>query len=269
MKFHESTKIHPSAIISDGAEIGSNCEIGPFSVIGNEVILKDNVLVKSHVVISGQTTIGSGSIIFPFASIGEIPQDLKYSGEKTKLIIGERNKIRENVTMNPGTKGGGGVTLVGDDCLFMTGAHVGHDARLGDRIVIANQSAIAGHCQIDDDAIIGGLSGVHQFVRIGKGAIVGALTMVANDVVPYGMVTGERGKLRGLNIIGLKRKGLSRTAITEIKLHFDNLFHGENSLRENAKRISNCKLDNLEIDEILKFVLENSDRSFLGMEKNN
>ena len=139
MKFHESTKIHPSALISDGAEIGSNCEIGPFSVIGNEVVLKDNVLVKSHVVISGQTTIGSGSIIFPFASIGEIPQDLKYSGEKTKLIIGERNKIRENVTMNPGTKGGGGVTLVGDDCLFMTGAHVGHDARLGDRIVIANQ----------------------------------------------------------------------------------------------------------------------------------
>ena len=269
MKIHESAKIHPSAIIDNGAIIGSNCQIGPFSVIGGQVNLQSDVLVKSHVVISGNTTVGSNSIVFPFASIGEIPQDLKYDGEKTKLIIGKRNKIRENVTINPGTEGGGGVTVIGNDCLFMTGAHIGHDAWLGDRIVIANQSAIAGHCQVDDDVIIGGLSGIHQFVRIGRGAIIGALTMVTNDVVPYGMVTGERGKLRGLNIIGLKRKGLSKTAITEIKLHFDNLFYGESSLKENAKWISNCNLDNLEIDEILKFVLENSDRSILGMEKNN
>jgi UDP-N-acetylglucosamine acyltransferase len=267
MRIHPSAKIHQSAIISSGAKIGLNCEIGPFSVIGSEVVLERDVLVKSHVVISGDTKIGSGSIIFPFASIGEIPQDLKFTGEKTKLIIGKRNKIRENVTMNPGTEGGGGVTLVGNDCLFMTGAHVGHDACLGDRIVVANQSAVAGHCQIDDDVIIGGLSGVHQFVRIGKGAIIGALTMVANDVIPYGMVAGERGKLRGLNIIGLKRRGLSKSAIAEIKLHFDNLFAGKKSLRENAKLMSNKDFHNLEINEILNFVLEHSDRSFLGREK--
>ena len=267
MKVHESAKIHPSAIIENGAIIGSNCEIGPFSVIGREVNLETNVLVKSHVVISGNTKVGSNSIVFPFASIGEIPQDLKYAGEKTKLIIGKRNKIRENVTINPGTKGGGGVTVIGDDCLFMTGAHIGHDSQLGDRIIIANQSAVAGHCQINDDVIIGGLSGIHQFVRIGRGAIIGALTMVTNDVVPYGMVTGERGKLRGLNIIGLKRKGLSKAVIAEIKVHFDKLFSAEGSLRNNAEIESKSQLENFEVNEILKFILDSSERSFLRMEK--
>ena len=262
MKFHESTKIHPSALISDGAEIGSNCEIGPFSVIGNEVILKDNVLVKSHVVISGQTTIGSGSIIFPFASIGEIPQDLKYSGEKTKLIIGERNKIRENVTMNPGTKGGGGVTLVGDDCLFMTGAHVGHDARLGDRIVIANQSAIAGHCQIDDDAIIGGLSGVHQFVRIGRGAIIGAVTMVTNDVIPYGLVQARRGELDGLNYVGLKRSGVSRVDIMALRAGYQMLKQGDGTFQQRAEKLLE-ETDSRYVKEVVDFILSESHRSFL------
>ena len=267
MKVHESAKIHPSAIINNGAIIGSNCQIGPFSVIGGQVNLQSDVLVKSHVVISGNTTVGSNSIVFPFASIGEIPQDLKYDGEKTKLIIGKRNKIRENVTINPGTEGGGGVTVIGNDCLFMTGAHIGHDAWLGDRIVIANQSAIAGHCQVDDDVIIGGLSGIHQFVRIGRGAIIGALTMVTNDVVPYGMVTGERGKLRGLNIIGLRRKGISKAVIAEIKEQFDKLFTGEGSLKKNAESASENQLENFEINEILKFILDSSDRSFLRMEK--
>ena len=267
MKIHESAKIHPSAIINNGAIIGSNCQIGPFSVIGGQVNLQSDVLVKSHVVISGNTTVGSNSIVFPFASIGEIPQDLKYDGEKTKLIIGKRNKIRENVTINPGTEGGGGVTVIGNDCLFMTGAHIGHDAWLGDRIVIANQSAIAGHCQVDDDVIIGGLSGIHQFVRIGRGAIIGALTMVTNDVVPYGMVTGERGKLRGLNIIGLRRKGKSKAVIAEIKEHFDKLFSGEGSLKKNAESASVSQIENFEINEILKFILDSSDRSFLRMEK--
>lgn len=267
MKIHESAKIHPSAIIDNGAIIGSNCQIGAFSVIGGQVNLQSDVLVKSHVVISGNTTVGSNSIVFPFASIGEIPQDLKYDGEKTKLIIGKRNKIRENVTINPGTEGGGGVTVIGNDCLFMTGAHIGHDAWLGDRIVIANQSAIAGHCQVDDDVIIGGLSGIHQFVRIGRGAIIGALTMVTNDVVPYGMVTGERGKLRGLNIIGLRRKGKSKAVIAEIKEHFDKLFSGEGSLKKNAESASVSQIENFEINEILKFILDSSDRSFLRMEK--
>ena len=269
MSIHDTAKIHSSAIINSGAIVGPNCDIGPFSVIGNEVVLKNNVIIKSHVVISGMTTIDEETSIFPFASIGEIPQDLKYNGEKTSLIIGKRNKIRENVTMNPGTRGGGGVTTVGDDCLFMTGAHVGHDAKLGNRIVIANQSALAGHCVIDDDVIIGGLSGVHQFVRIGKGAIIGALSMVTNDVVPYGMVTGERGSLRGLNIIGLKRKGISKSEISEIKIYFNKLFNGSGVLRENAQNIFNNNPEILEINDMVEFVLSHTNRSFLTMEKSN
>ena len=269
MSIHETAKIHSSAIIHSGAVVGPNCEIGPFSVIGNEVILKNNVIIKSHVVISGMTTIDEETSIFPFASIGEIPQDLKYNGEKTSLIIGKRNKIRENVTMNPGTRGGGGVTTVGDDCLFMTGAHVGHDVKLGNRIVIANQSALAGHCVIDDDVIIGGLSGVHQFVRIGKGAIIGALSMVTNDVVPYGMVAGERGSLRGLNIIGLKRKGISKSEISEIKIYFNKLFKGSGVLRENAQNIFNNNPEISEINDMVEFVLSQTNRSFLTMEKSN
>ena len=269
MSIHDTANIHSSALIDSGAVVGPNCEIGPFSVIGNEVVLKNNVIIKSHVVISGMTTIDEETSIFPFASIGEIPQDLKYNGEKTSLIIGKRNKIRENVTMNPGTRGGGGVTTVGDDCLFMTGAHVGHDAKLGNRIVIANQSALAGHCIIDDDVIIGGLSGVHQFVRIGKGAIIGALSMVTNDVVPYGMVAGERGSLRGLNIIGLKRKGISKSEISEIKIYFNKLFKGSGVLRENAQNIFNNNPEILEINDMVEFVLSHTNRSFLTMEKSN
>ena len=269
MSIHDTAKIHSSAIIHSGAVVGPNCEIGPFSVIGNEVVLKNNVIIKSHVVISGMTTIDEETSIFPFASIGEIPQDLKYNGEKTSLIIGKRNKIRENVTMNPGTTGGGGVTTVGDDCLFMTGAHVGHDVKLGNRIVIANQSALAGHCFIDDDVIIGGLSGVHQFVRIGKGAIIGALSMVTNDVIPYGMVAGERGSLRGLNIIGLKRKGISKSEISEIKIYFNKLFKDSGVLRENAQNISNNNPEISEINDMLEFVLSQTNRSFLTMEKSN
>ena len=269
MSIHDTAKIHSSAIINSGAVVGPNCEIGPFCVIGNEVVLKNNVIIKSHVVISGMTTVDEETSIFPFASIGEIPQDLKYNGEKTSLIIGKRNKIRENVTMNPGTRGGGGVTTVGDDCLFMTGAHVGHDVKLGNRIVIANQSALAGHCVIDDDVIIGGLSGVHQFVRIGKGAIIGALSMVTNDVVPYGMVTGERGSLRGLNIIGLKRKGISKSEILEIKIYFNKLFKGSGVLRENAQNIFNNNPEISEINDMVEFVLSQTNRSFLTMEKSN
>jgi UDP-N-acetylglucosamine acyltransferase len=267
MTIHRTAKIHPSAIINNGAVVGPNCEIGPFSVIGSDVILKNNVIIKSHVVISGMTTIDEETSVFPFASIGEIPQDLKYNGEKTSLFVGKRNKIRENVTMNPGTSGGGGLTTVGDDCLFMTGAHVGHDVKVGNRVVVANQSALAGHCIVDDDVIIGGLSGVHQFVRIGKGAIIGALTMVTNDVIPYGMVSGDRGSLRGLNIIGLKRKGISRSEISEIKIYFDKLFKGDGVLRENAQDILNLKPEISEIIDMVNFVLSQTDRSFLTMEK--
>ena len=269
MSIHDTANIHPSAIINDGAVIGAFCKIGPFSVIGANVVLGRYVVIKSHVIISGRTVIGEETIVFPFASIGEIPQDLKYNGETTRLEIGKRNKIRENVTMNLGTAGGGGITKVGDDCLFMTGAHVGHDVEIGNRIVIANQSALAGHCIIADDVIIGGLCGIHQFVRIGRGAIVGALTMVTNDVIPYGMVTGERGSLRGLNVIGLKRKGLKGSKILKIKASFEILFSSEGTLKENAKMMQNNSYDTYEINEILDFILTNSDRSFLTFENSN
>ena len=190
------TQIHPSAIIEPGAELGSGCVVGPFCHVGPAVRLADRVTLKSHVVVTGITEIGEETSIFPFSVIGEIPQDLKFQGEATRLVIGARNRIREHVTMNTGTDGGGGVTRVGDDGLFMAGCHVAHDAQVGNRVIIVNQAALAGHCIIEDDVIIGGLSGVHQWVRIGHGAIIGAVTRVTHDVIPYGLVQAPRGVRR-------------------------------------------------------------------------
>ena len=202
--------IHPSAVIENGAQIADDVSIGPFSYIGSKVTLRSKVKIKSHVVVTGETEIGRETIIYPFSVIGEIPQDLKFDGEETRLIIGERNQIREHVTINIGTAGGGGLTSIGNDCLFMTGSHIAHDAKVHNNVIVANCGAVAGHCVIDDNVIIGGLSGIHQFVRIGRGAIIGAVTMVTNDVIPFGLVQGPRGSLDGLNIIGLKRNGVQR-----------------------------------------------------------
>jgi UDP-N-acetylglucosamine acyltransferase len=168
--------IHPSAVIEPGAIIGEGCEIGPFCVVGPDVKLGDRVVLKSHVVVTGDTEIGDDTVVFSFAVIGEIPQDLKFRGEKCRLVIGKRNRIREHVTMNPGTEGGGGLTQIGDDGLFMAGCHIAHDARVGNNVIVVNSAAVAGHCVLEDNVIIGGLSGIHQFVRIGRGAIVGAVT---------------------------------------------------------------------------------------------
>ena len=214
MAIDPTAEVHPSAVIEPGAEIGPGCRIGPFALVGAEVRLGQGVTLKNHAVVTGWTEIGAGTVVFPFAVVGEVPQDLKYQGERTRLIVGARCRIREGATLNTGTAGGGGVTRVGDDCLFMTGAHVGHDAQLGSRVILANQAAIAGHCQIGDDVIVGGLSGVHQFVRVGRGAIIGAVTMVTNDVIPYGLVQRPRGGLDGLNLVGLKRRGVARDATT-------------------------------------------------------
>ena len=200
MSIETTAQVHPSAIIEPGARIGAGCEIGPFCWIGARVELAENVVCSSHVVIRGQTKVGSDTRIFSFAVIGEIPQDLKFKGEVSQLEIGQRNTIREHVTINLGTQGGGGVTSIGDDCLLMAGCHIAHDARLGNRVIIVNSAAIAGHVVIEDDVIVGGLCGVHQFVRLGKGAIIGAVTMVTNDVIPYGLVQASRGQLDGLNL---------------------------------------------------------------------
>lgn len=262
MTVDPSAQVHPSAVIEDGAVIGAHTSIGPFSVIGPEVRIGADVVLKSHVVVTGLTEIGDGTSVFPGAVIGEIPQDLKFRGEKTRLVVGRRNRIREGVTMNTGTDGGGGITRVGDDNLFMTGAHVGHDVHVGNRVVLANQVALAGHCVIEDDVIIGGLSGIHQFVRIGRGAIVGAVTMVAKDVIPYGLVQAARGELDGLNLVGLKRRGLDRDAISAMRGAYRELAKGEGAFLERARRLQETA-DNPQVREIAEFVLGPSERSFL------
>ena len=254
--------IHPSAVIEDGAQIGAGCVIGPFCHVGPDVRLAEGVQLKSHVVVAGDTTIGPETVIFPFAVIGEIPQDLKFAGEKTRLEIGARNRIREHVTMNTGTEGGGGVTRIGDDGLFMAGCHVAHDAQVGDRVILVNNAALAGHCVLEDDVIVGGLSGVHQFVRIGRGAIIGAVTMVTNDVIPYGLVQAERGKLDGLNLVGLKRKGVSRADITALRAAFQMLAQGEGAFQDRARRLGE-ETESAYVREIVDFVMGDSGRSFL------
>lgn len=257
-----SPEIHPSAVVEEGAQIGEGCRIGPFCHVGAEVVLGPRVELKSHVVITGDTEIGEETVIFSFAVIGEIPQDLKFRGEKTRLVVGKRNRIREHVTMNCGTEGGGGVTRIGDDGLFMAGCHVAHDAQIGDRVILVNNSAIAGHCVLDDDVIVGGLSGVHQWVRIGRGAIIGAVTMVTNDVIPYGLVQAPRGKLDGLNLVGLKRKGVSRADITALRAAFQMLAQGEGAFADRARRLGDETQSDY-VREIVAFILGDSDRHFL------
>ena len=262
MSIHPEARIHPSAVIEEGAVIGAGCEVGPFSVIGPEVVLKDRVVVKSHAVVTGWTEVGEESVIFPFATVGEVPQDLKYKGEKTRLVIGKRCRIREAATLNIGTEGGGGVTRLGDDVLVMTGAHVGHDAQIGNRVILVNHVAIAGHCVLGDDVIVGGLSGVHQFVRIGQGAIIGAVTMVTNDVIPYGLVQAPRGELDGLNLVGLKRRGVERGEITALRAAYQMLAQGEGTFLDRARKLSE-ETDSAYVREVTEFVLSASDRSFL------
>ena len=258
----ENKLIHPTAVIEHGADISDDVSIGPFSYIGSQVTLCSGVKIKSHVVVTGNTEVGEKTVIYPFSVIGEIPQDLKFSGEKTFLKIGKRNKIREHVTINTGTAGGGGLTSIGNDCLFMAGCHVAHDAIINNKVIVANNGAIAGHCIIEDDVIIGGLAGIHQFVRIGRGAIIGALTMVTNDVIPFGLVQGPRGTLDGLNLIGLKRKGVDRSDITELRVAFQILTQGEGTFQDRAKKLKE-ETTNDYVDAIINFILGDSDRSFL------
>ncbi|GGE42337.1 acyl-ACP--UDP-N-acetylglucosamine O-acyltransferase [Actibacterium pelagium] len=262
MAVDPSAKVHPSAIVEDGAVIGPRTVVGPFSVVGPEVTLGADVVLKSHAVVTGWTEIGDETVIFPFSNIGDIPQDLKFAGERTRLIVGKRNRIRENVTLNTGTEGGGGVTKVGDDCLFMMGSHVGHDAQVGDKVILANNAALAGHCVIEDEVIIGGLSGIHQWVRVGRGAIIGAVTMVTNDVIPFGLVQGPRGALDGLNLVGLKRRGLPRAEIAELRAAYQALAQGEGAFQERARGLAD-ETESDYVREVVDFILGESDRSFL------
>lgn len=259
---HATAHIHPTAIVAPGARIDEGVYVGPWCHVGAEVTLGPRVHLKSHAVVTGWTELGEGTEVFPFACVGEVPQDLKFRGERSRLVVGRRCRIREGATLNTGTEGGGGITRVGDDCLLMTGAHVGHDAQLGDRVILANQAAIAGHCQIGDDVIVGGLSGVHQWVRVGRGAIIGAVTMVTNDVLPHGLVQGPRGQLDGLNLVGLKRRGVERSEITALRAAYQMLAQGEGSFIERARRLAD-ETESAHVREMVEFVLAASDRSFL------
>jgi UDP-N-acetylglucosamine acyltransferase len=252
--------VHPTAQVDPAARLGQGVVIGPYCVVGPEVVLADGVELRSHVVVTGDTWLGVGTVVFPFAVLGEVPQDLKYRGERTRLRIGARNRIREHVTMNIGTEGGGGETRVGDDGLFMAGCHVAHDVQVGDRAVIANAVAIAGHCVIGDDVTIGGLAGIHQWVRIGRGAMIGALSMVTNDVIPHGLVQGPRGELDGLNLVGLKRRGLPREEISALRSAYGALRNGEGTFLDRARSLDTASPA---VREVAEFVLGLSDRQFL------
>ena len=216
--------IHPSAVIEDGAQLGQDVNIGPFCHVGPGVVLGDSCSLHSHVVIQGETSLGEETEVYPFASLGAAPQDKKYAGERTMLVIGARNVIREYVTMQPGTHGGGGVTRVGDRGLFMVGSHIAHDCQVGDDVILVNHVSLGGHVVVEDFAIIGGLSGIHQFCRIGRHAMVGAHSMIVRDVLPYTTVTGPRAHLAGLNLVGLKRHGFDSDDRRQLQDILDTLF---------------------------------------------
>ena len=254
--------IHKSSIISKETKLGSNVKIGPYCMLGPNVQVGNNVKIYSHVNLDGYTIIGSDTQIFPFASIGTVPQDLKYKGEKSKLLIGSNNIIREYVTMNPGTKGGGLITKIGNNCLFMIGSHVAHDCFIGNNVIMANNATLAGHVCIGDFAILGGLSAVHQFVRIGKHAMVGGMSGVENDVIPYGSVMGDRAFLSGLNIVGLKRRGFSRNEIQDLRTVFRLIFSIEGTISERLKDAGKMYKKNKVVMEIVNFIkLKNSSRA--------
>ncbi|MEQ1648778.1 MAG: acyl-ACP--UDP-N-acetylglucosamine O-acyltransferase [Hyphomicrobiaceae bacterium] len=254
--------IHPTAIVDKGAEIGAGVEIGPFCHIGAKVKVGDGVKLISHVVLAGRTTIGNNTRIFPFASLGHEPQDLKYKGEATTLTIGANCTIREGVTMNPGTAGGGNVTFVGDGCTFLANSHVGHDCRVGSHVIFSNNVMLAGHCTVGDFVIIGGGAGVHQFSRIGHHAFIGGLAGVENDVIPYGMALGNRAGLAGLNIIGMKRLNFNREQIHNLRQAYRLLFSNEGTLAERLADVEDDKIASDQyVREILNFIKAPSDRS--------
>lgn len=255
--------IHPTAIIEDGAELGADVEVGPYSIVGAEVSLGDGVRLHSHVVVGGRTKVGPGTEIFPFASIGLAPQDLKYAGEKSTLTIGARCRIREHVTMNPGTEGGGMVTTVGNDCLFMMGAHVAHDCIVGNNVILANNATLAGHVQVGDFAIIGGLSAVHQFVRIGAHAMIGGMSGIEQDLIPFGSAMGERARLRGLNLVGLQRRDYPRNKIHNLRTAYRLLFAQEGTMQERVDDVVALYPEDELVMEVVNFVRQETSRAIL------
>ena len=252
--------IHKTAIINPKAKIASNVKIGAYSIIGPDVEVNENTIIHSHVSISGQTIIGKENKIYPFASVGNDPQDLKYNGEKTKLIIGDNNTIREYVTINPGTIGGGGKTKIGNNCLFMISSHVAHDCIVGDNVIIANNVPLGGHAIIEDNVVIGGNSAVQQFTRIGKMAMIGGMTGVLHDVIPYGLSTGNRNSLQGLNLIGLRRAKFENKDILELSDAYKKIFATKN-INENISKLNGSFQENSLVKNVIDFITKDKKRS--------
>ena len=253
--------VHPTAIVDPKAELAGTVSIGPYCIVSEGVRLAENVRLHSHVVIGGATTIGGGTQIFPFASIGLPPQDRKFGGEASRLDIGENCTIREHVTINPGTAGGGLVTRIGNRCLLLVGAHVAHDCVLGDNVTLVNNATLAGHCRVDDHVILGGLSAVHQFVRIGEYGFVGGMSGVENDIIPFGSAIGNRASLGGLNIVGLTRNGFSREAIHRLRRAYRMLFAPEGTLKERLADLEEEFKDDGNVRKIIDFIREGGERA--------
>jgi UDP-N-acetylglucosamine acyltransferase len=251
--------IHKTAIIDSKAEISSNVVIGPYSIIGPDVKIDEDVIIKSHVNIAGHTIIGKKNIFYPMSSIGSDPQDLKYNGENTSLVIGSNNTIREHVTINTGTMQGGGVTKVGNNNLIMIGAHIAHDCIIGNNIVMANNSAVAGHAKIEDFVIIGAKCGIQQFTRIGKMAMIGGMTGVSRDVIPYGLSTGNRNYLDGINVIGLRRDKVQNKEIIALTEAYKEIFKSKN-LSENLSKLNGKFKENILVKEVLEFINKDKKR---------
>ena len=246
--------IHPSSIISSKTKIDSSVSIGPFCIIDDNVDLgKDNRLI-SNVHITGNTTIGDKNVFYPFSSIGTAPQDLKFKGEKSYLIIGNNNTFRENVTVNPGTNGGGLKTIIENNCLFMVGAHVAHDCLIKSNVILANNATLAGHVEVFENAILGGNAAIHQFVQIGKFAMIGGMSGVEKNIIPYGLYTGIRTDLKGINIIGLKRKGIKSNQINKIVKTVKLIFNSSNTIEINIKNLPKTLTEITEIKEIIEFI---------------
>jgi UDP-N-acetylglucosamine acyltransferase len=256
-----ATSIHPTALIEAGAQLGADVSIGPYCVVGADAVLGDSVVLHSHVVIAGHTRLGARTQVFPFAVLGHPPQDLKYRGEPSELIVGDDCVVREGVTMNPGTTGGGLVTSAGHHCLFLTQSHIAHDCRIGDHVIFSNNVMLAGHCKVGDFAILSGGCGVHQHVRIGAHAFIGGLSGIENDVIPYGMALGNRAHLAGLNIIGLKRRGFDREHVHALRRAYRLLFADEGTLKERVEDVATAFPDHPQVQQILAFIREGGERA--------
>ena len=254
-----SNSIHPTAIVEPGATLGADVKVGPFSIVGAETVLGDGVELISHAVVTGRTTIGPRAKIFPFASIGHRPQDLKYAGEPSTLEIGSDVTIREHVTISPGTAGGGMITRIGDRCLIMIGVHIGHDCVIGSNVVLSNNVTFAGHCRVDDFVIMSGYSGATQFVHVGAHAFVGGLTKLERDLIPYGTAIGNPAELSGLNLVGLKRRGFDREAIHNLRTAYRMIFAVEGTLRERVDDAAAIFPNDQLVQDVVKFIIEAKD----------